>query len=102
MQNSPKGLSDLPGIVIIISTTDAEKEPALVTANTIISTLAVDYPVEKVASYLSDDGGSLVTFKALAEAAKLRQYMGSFLARQKVKREYDEFKVGITTWFSSM
>lgn len=66
---NPKGLSDLPGVDVFVSTADPEKEPPLSTANTILSILAVDYPVEKLACYLSDDGGSLVTFEALAEAA---------------------------------
>jgi 1,4-beta-D-xylan synthase len=42
---NPKGRSDLPGIDIFVSTADPEKEPPLVTANTILSILAVDYPV---------------------------------------------------------
>ncbi|XP_039114391.1 cellulose synthase-like protein D5 [Dioscorea cayenensis subsp. rotundata] len=66
---NPKGRSDLPGIDVFVSTADPEKEPPLVTANTILSILAVDYPVEKLACYLSDDGGSLLTFEALAETA---------------------------------
>ena len=72
--NNPKGLSDLPGIDIFVSTADAEKEPPLVTANTILSILAIDYPVDKVACYLSDDGGSLVTFEALVEAASFAKH----------------------------
>ncbi|CAI0551268.1 unnamed protein product [Linum tenue] len=68
---NPKGRSDLPGIDVFVSTADPEKEPPLVTSNTILSILAVDYPVEKLACYLSDDGG--------------------------LKREYDEFKVRINS-----
>nr|POF21678.1 cellulose synthase-like protein d4 [Quercus suber] len=54
---------------LFVSTADPEKEPPLVTANTILSILAVDYPVEKLACYISDDGGALLTFEAMAEAA---------------------------------
>ena len=43
---NPKGGSHLPGINVFVSTDDGEKEPPLVTANTI---LASDYPVEKLA-----------------------------------------------------
>ncbi|KAF2286363.1 hypothetical protein GH714_015418 [Hevea brasiliensis] len=46
--SNPTGRSDLPGIDMFVSTADPEKEPPLVTANTILSILAVDYPVEKV------------------------------------------------------
>ncbi|KAJ6338547.1 hypothetical protein OIU76_008091 [Salix suchowensis] len=49
---NPKGRSDLAGTDVFVSTADPEKEPPLVTA---------DYPVEKLACYLSDDGGSLLS-----------------------------------------
>lgn len=58
--------ADLPGIEVFVSIADAE-EPPSVTDNTI---LAVDYPVEKLACYLSDDGGSIATFKAMAVASR--------------------------------
>uniref|UniRef100_A0A2N9ELG1 Cellulose synthase-like protein D4 n=1 Tax=Fagus sylvatica TaxID=28930 RepID=A0A2N9ELG1_FAGSY len=67
--SNPTGCSDLPGVDLFVSTADPEKEPPLVTANTILSILAVDYPVEKLACYISDDGGALLTFEAMAEAA---------------------------------
>ncbi|PKI61186.1 hypothetical protein CRG98_018417 [Punica granatum] len=67
--NNPTTKSDLPGIDVFVSTADSEKEPPLVTANTILSILAADYPVEKLSCYVSDDGGSLLTFEAMAEAA---------------------------------
>nr|GEV47023.1 cellulose synthase-like protein D5 [Tanacetum cinerariifolium] len=83
--NNPKGLSDLPGIDIFVSTADAEKEPPLVTANTILSILAVEYPVDKVACYLSDDGGSLVTFEALAEAASFARTWVPFCRKHAIE-----------------
>ncbi|CAM8888255.1 unnamed protein product [Rhodiola kirilowii] len=67
--NNPSGKSDLPGMDVFVSTADPEKEPPLVTSNTILSILAAEYPVEKLACYVSDDGGSLLTFEAMAEAA---------------------------------
>ncbi|KAG0502522.1 hypothetical protein HPP92_002594 [Vanilla planifolia] len=111
------GRSDLPGIDFFVSTADPEKEPPLVTANTILSILAVDYPVEKISCYISDDGGALLTFEAMAEAASFANLWVPFCRkhdieprnpdtyfnrrsdfvkdRRKVKREYDEFKVRI-------
>ncbi|KAK8564156.1 hypothetical protein V6N13_005625 [Hibiscus sabdariffa] len=68
LSSNPTGRSDLPGVDFFVSTADPEKEPPLTTANTILSILAVDYPVEKVACYISDDGGALLTFEAMAEA----------------------------------
>ncbi|WOH01550.1 hypothetical protein DCAR_0520934 [Daucus carota subsp. sativus] len=85
LNNLTKGLSDLPGIDIFVSTADHEKEPPLVTANTILSILAVDYPVEKLACYLSDDGGSLVTFEAIAEAASFASIWVPFCRKHKIE-----------------
>lgn len=39
----------------------------MVTANTILSILAIDYPVDKVSCYISDDGASMLTFQVLLE-----------------------------------
>ena len=49
---------------------DPLKEPPLVTANTILSILSVDYPVDKVSCYVSDDGAAMLTFEALSETSK--------------------------------
>lgn len=46
------------------------KEPPLVTANTILSILSMDYPVDKISCYISDDGASMLTFEALSETAE--------------------------------
>ena len=53
-----------------MSTVDPSKEPPLVTANTILSILSVDYPVDKVSCYLSDDGAAMLTFEALSETSE--------------------------------
>nr|GMC60635.1 cellulose synthase A catalytic subunit 2 [UDP-forming] [Ipomoea batatas] len=50
-----------------LSTVDPMKEPPLITANTVLSILAVDYPVDKVSCYVSDDGAAMLTFEALSE-----------------------------------
>lgn len=63
-------VSLLPSIDVFVTTADPEKEPPLVTANTIVSILAADYPADKVTCYVSDDGGSLLTRGAVAEAAR--------------------------------
>ncbi|KMZ60590.1 hypothetical protein ZOSMA_58G00460 [Zostera marina] len=59
----------LPGINFFVSTADPEKEPSPVTSNPILSILVAEYPVDKVACYVSDDGGALHSFQAMAEAA---------------------------------
>ncbi|CAH9144512.1 unnamed protein product [Cuscuta epithymum] len=60
----------LSPVDIFVSTVDPLKEPPLVTANTVLSILAMDYPVEKVSCYISDDGASNCTFEALSETAE--------------------------------
>lgn len=82
---NPKGRSDLPGIDVFVSTADPEKEPPLVTANTVLSILAVDYPVEKLACYLSDDGGSPLTFEALAETASFARIWVPFCRKHNIE-----------------
>ncbi|KAM1021156.1 hypothetical protein PS2_042001 [Malus domestica] len=83
--NNPSGKSDLPGIDIFVSTADPDKEPPLVTANTILSILATDYPVEKLACYVSDDGGALLTFEAMAEAASFANVWAPFCRKHAIE-----------------
>ncbi|KAI4328024.1 hypothetical protein L6164_020421 [Bauhinia variegata] len=83
--SNPTGKSDLPGIDIFVSTADPEKEPVLVTANTILSILAADYPVEKLSCYVSDDGGALLTFEAMAEAASFARLWVPFCRKHDIE-----------------
>ncbi|KAG8649083.1 cellulose synthase-like protein D3 [Manihot esculenta] len=83
--SNPTGKSDLPGIDVFVSTADPEKEPPLVTANTILSILAADYPVEKLACYVSDDGGALLTFEAMAEAASFANIWVPFCRKHDIE-----------------
>ncbi|XP_019177260.1 PREDICTED: cellulose synthase A catalytic subunit 2 [UDP-forming]-like [Ipomoea nil] len=62
--------SELAPIDVFVSTVDPMKEPPLITANTVLSILAVDYPVEKVSCYVSDDGAAMLTFEALSETSE--------------------------------
>ncbi len=63
-------VSQLASIDIYVSTVDPAKEPPIVTANTILSILSVDYPVDKVSCYLSDDGAAMLTFECLSETSE--------------------------------
>ncbi|XP_042507917.1 cellulose synthase-like protein D4 [Macadamia integrifolia] len=83
--SNPTGRSDLPGLDMFVSTADPEKEPPLVTANTILSILAVDYPVEKLACYISDDGGALLTFEAMAEACSFADLWVPFCRKHDIE-----------------
>ncbi|TXG58562.1 hypothetical protein EZV62_016391 [Acer yangbiense] len=83
--SNPEGKSDLPGIDAFVSTADTEKEPALITSNTILSILAADYPVEKLSCYVSDDRGSLLVFEAVAEAANFANLWVPFCRKHYVE-----------------
>ncbi|CAK9143607.1 unnamed protein product [Ilex paraguariensis] len=83
--SNPTGRSDLPGVDVFVSTADPEKEPPLVTANTILSILAVDYPVDKLACYISDDGGALLNFEAMAEAASFADLWVPFCRKHDIE-----------------
>ncbi|ESW25288.1 hypothetical protein PHAVU_003G023000 [Phaseolus vulgaris] len=82
---NPTGRSDLPGIDVFVSTADAEKEPPLVTANTILSILGVNYPIEKISCYISDDGGAILTFEAMAEAVKFAEVWVPFCRKHNIE-----------------
>ncbi|ONI26096.1 hypothetical protein PRUPE_1G003500 [Prunus persica] len=82
---NPTGRSDLPGVDVFISTADAEKEPPLVTANTILSVLAAQYPVEKLSCYISDDGGAILTFEAMAEAVNFAEVWVPFCRKHEIE-----------------
>lgn len=83
--DNPDGRSDLPGIDVFVSSADPEKEPPLTTGNTILSILAVDYPLEKLSCYLSDDGGALLSFEALAEAASFARIWVPFCRKHNIE-----------------
>ncbi|KAF5950721.1 hypothetical protein HYC85_012714 [Camellia sinensis] len=113
---------ELPAIDVFICTTDPNKEPTVEVMNTVVSAMAMDYPVEKLCVYLSDDGGSDVTLNAMKEAWRFakcwvpfcrrfgvetrcpeayfleenhqnKDWMSNFLAeKEKVKEKYQEFK----------
>ncbi len=62
--------SQLAHVDIYVSTVDPTKEPPLVTANTVLSILSVEYPVDKVSCYISDDGAAMLTFEVLSETSE--------------------------------
>ncbi|KAI3964472.1 hypothetical protein MKX01_007162 [Papaver californicum] len=82
---NPEGRSDLPGIDVFVSTADPDKEPPLVTANTILSILAVEYPIEKLSCYISDDGGAILTFEAMAEAVSFAEVWIPFCRKHNIE-----------------
>ncbi|BAF21860.1 mixed-linked glucan synthase 2 [Oryza sativa Japonica Group] len=76
---------DLPGVDVFVTTVDPVDEPILYTVNTILSILAADYPVDRYACYLSDDGGTLVHYEAMVEVAKFAELWVPFCRKHCVE-----------------
>ncbi|KAI3905841.1 hypothetical protein MKW98_006475 [Papaver atlanticum] len=60
---------ELADIDVFMITVDPLKPP-LITAYTVLSILTVDYLVDKVACYISNDGAAMLTFEALLETSE--------------------------------
>lgn len=92
----------LPAVDAFICTADPSKEPSLGVMNTVISALSLDYPPDKLAIYLSDDGGSWVTQEAMRESWKFAKSWIPFCRKYSVKNRCPEaFFSGAHDKFSS-
>lgn len=67
------------------------KEPPLITANTVLSILAVDYPVDKVSCYVSDDGAAMLTFEALSETSEFARKWVPFCKKFNIEPRAPEW-----------
>ncbi|KAH9718110.1 cellulose synthase-like protein B4 [Citrus sinensis] len=75
---------ELPPLDIFVTTADPYLEPPILTVNTVLSLLAVDYPAHRLACYVSDDGCSPLNFYSLKYNIRVRAPFRYFL------RESDE------------
>ncbi|WVZ72493.1 hypothetical protein U9M48_020943 [Paspalum notatum var. saurae] len=83
--------SQLAPIDVFVSTVDPLKEPPLITANTVLSILAVDYPVDKVSCYVSDDGSAMLTFEAMTETSEFARKWVPFCKKHNIEPRAPEF-----------
>ncbi|XWS21794.1 hypothetical protein CRYUN_Cryun30bG0085400 [Craigia yunnanensis] len=83
--------SELASVDIFVSTVDPMKEPPLITANTVLSILSVDYPVDKVACYVSDDGAAMLTFEALSETSEFARKWVPFCKKFSIEPRAPEW-----------
>lgn len=83
--------SQLAAVDFFVSTVDPMKEPPLITANTVLSILAVDYPVDKVSCYVSDDGAAMLTFESLAETSEFARKWVPFCKKFEIEPRAPEF-----------
>ncbi|OIW19999.1 hypothetical protein TanjilG_31913 [Lupinus angustifolius] len=83
--------SELSSVDVFVSTVDPMKEPPLITANTVLSILSVDYPVDKVACYVSDDGAAMLTFEALSETSEFARRWVPFCKKYNIEPRAPEW-----------
>lgn len=83
--------SQLTSVDVFVSTVDPMKEPPLITANTVLSILAMDYPVDKVCCYLSDDVASVLSFESLVETADFARKWVPFCKKFAIEPRTPEF-----------
>ncbi|CAN6554091.1 hypothetical protein ACFX13_004072 [Malus domestica] len=81
----------LSPVDVYVSTVDPLKEPPIITANTVLSILAVDYPVDKICCYVSDDGASMLLFDALSETAEFARRWVPFCKKHTIEPRAPEF-----------
>ncbi|KAH9612220.1 hypothetical protein KSS87_014507 [Heliosperma pusillum] len=83
--------SELAPVDIFVSTVDPTKEPPLITANTVLSILACDYPIDKVSCYVSDDGAAMLTFEALSETSEFARKWVPFCKKYQIEPRAPEW-----------
>ncbi|KAI8551968.1 hypothetical protein RHMOL_Rhmol06G0228800 [Rhododendron molle] len=76
---------ELPPVDMFVTTADPVLEPPILTVNTVLSLLALDYPADKLACYVSDDGGSPLTFYSLVEASKFAKLWVPFCKKYSIQ-----------------
>ncbi|KAI4306233.1 hypothetical protein L6164_029525 [Bauhinia variegata] len=75
----------LPPMDIFVCTADPLKEPPSLVINTVLSVMSYNYPPEKLSIYLSDDGGSELTFYALLRASDFSKHWLPFCRRFNIE-----------------
>ncbi|KAL0536687.1 hypothetical protein IC582_025647 [Cucumis melo] len=76
---------EVPPVDIFVTTADPVLEPPIITINTVLSVLAMEYPASKVACYVSDDACSPLTFYSLCEALNFAKIWLPFCNKYKVQ-----------------
>ncbi|XP_076884297.1 cellulose synthase-like protein H1 isoform X2 [Bidens hawaiensis] len=76
---------EFPAVDVFVTTADPILEPCILTMNTVLSLLAVDYPTDKLALYLSDDACSPVTFYSLVETTKFAKLWVPFCKKYNIQ-----------------
>ncbi|KAL2328374.1 hypothetical protein Fmac_021801 [Flemingia macrophylla] len=80
-----QSVKELPAVDLFVTTADPVLEPPIITVNTVLSLLALDYPSHKLACYVSDDGCSPLNFYALQEASEFAKFWVPFCKKYDVQ-----------------
>ncbi|PIA50923.1 hypothetical protein AQUCO_01100024v1 [Aquilegia coerulea] len=78
-------IHELPPVDLFVTTADPVLEPPIITVNTVLSLLALDYPANKLACYVSDDGASPITLYSLVEAIKFAKLWIPFCKKYNIQ-----------------
>lgn len=70
---------------IFVCTADPYSEPPSLVVSTILSLMAYNYPPEKLSVYLSDDGGSILTYYGMWEASLFAKHWLPFCKRYNIE-----------------
>ncbi|XVE80560.1 hypothetical protein DITRI_Ditri14bG0149900 [Diplodiscus trichospermus] len=70
---------------VFVCTADPILEPPTLVISTVLSAMALNNPTEKLSVYLSDDGGSQLTFYALLEASRFSKHWIPFCKKFSVE-----------------
>ncbi|XP_018482999.1 cellulose synthase-like protein B3 isoform X2 [Raphanus sativus] len=76
---------ELSSVDMFVTTADPVREPPILVVNTVLSLLAVNYPANKLACYVSDDGCSPLTYFSLKEASKFAKIWVPFCKKYNVR-----------------
>ncbi|PON35109.1 Cellulose synthase [Parasponia andersonii] len=77
--------AELPAVDLYVTTADFVLEPPIMTVNTVLSLLAVEYPAQKLACYVSDDGCSALVLYSLIEASEFARLWAPFCRKYDVQ-----------------
>ncbi|CAH8264499.1 unnamed protein product [Arabidopsis lyrata] len=76
---------DLPSVDMFVPTADPVREPPIMVVDTVLSLLAVNYPANRLACYVSDDGCSPLTYFSLKEASKFAKIWVPFCKKYNIR-----------------
>ncbi|KAK7404889.1 hypothetical protein VNO78_05930 [Psophocarpus tetragonolobus] len=80
-----QSVEEVPAVDLFVTTADTVLEPPIITVNTVLSLLALDYPAHKLACYVSDDACSPLTFYALQQAFQFAKFWVPFCRKYELQ-----------------